>query len=50
MKRVEEHAELSSEEARGGGVGRHLLAILIVSGLGAIGLMGAFWIHASAVR
>ncbi|MBK6705567.1 MAG: hypothetical protein IPL62_02890 [Caulobacteraceae bacterium] len=44
MKRIADHVELSSVEARGGKHGRHLLIMLIVSGLAAIGLMSAFWI------
>lgn len=50
MKHVQGHVELTSEEARGGGRGRHLLVMLIVSGLAATLLMSAFWILPSISR
>lgn len=50
MKRIDDHVELTSQEARGGGVGRRLLAMLIISGLAAIGLMSMFWIEAGVSR
>ena len=48
MKHLQDHVELTSEEARGGGRGRHLLAMLIVSA--ATLLMSAFWILPSIGR
>ncbi len=43
MKQVEDHAELTPVEARGGGVGRHVFVMLAVSTIAAAILMGAFW-------
>lgn len=44
MRNVQGHTELTSQEARGGGRGRHLLMMLIVSVLATTLLMSAFWI------
>jgi predicted secreted protein len=43
MKNVEEHVEVTPEEARGGGRGKHLLIMLVVSTAAAAIIMGAFW-------
>lgn len=48
MQIKEGHVELTPVEARGGRNGRHLLVILVVSGVAAIGLMSAFWIFNGA--
>ena len=43
MDNAEGHVEVTPAEARGGGVGRHLFVMLVVSTVATAILMGAFW-------
>jgi hypothetical protein len=43
MKHVQDHTELTPVEARGGGIGRQVFVMLVVSTVAAAILMGAFW-------
>lgn len=43
MKTVDEHIEVTPEEARAGRNGTHLLTILAISTLAAALILGAFW-------
>lgn len=43
MKAVDDHIEVTPEEARAGRKGTHLLTILAVSTVAAAIIVGAFW-------
>jgi predicted secreted protein len=43
MHQVEDHVEVTPQEARAGQTRTHLLTILVVSTLAAAIIMGAFW-------
>lgn len=43
MKSVDDHVEITPEEARAGRNGTHLLTILLISTAAAAIIMGAFW-------
>ena len=43
MDNTEGHVERTPTEARGGGVGWHLFAMLAISTVAAAIIMGAFW-------